>query len=406
MMYQRNRAARCGVAVLASLLALTGRGEAQRKQPLEFTQQGVLVANFWVVGDRQTPSTVRNDLQFGRRVGDAVRDRLGRLVNKREARIIPSREIRESLIRSAYSADTTLSLDELRQQGDIFRTDEILMGRATRLANGGLRVDAQLILWRDPRLRQPIPAVSAIDFERAVDQLAARIHESRTQLRYQRRCENSLRMGQGAQAVRSAREGIAAYPGGALVRTCLVWALRAIGAPATDVLTEARAILNIDAGAPHALEAAAVSLDLLKHREEAADMWLRLAATDASNLELTERVVWSMAEGGNSRPAEPLIVRVSDQYPDNLRLVRQKWRVANDNRSWPLAITAGEKLLASDPDAARDSVFFLRLATAYRANLQTFKAVETVARGVSSFPHDARLYALYTQTTTRVAPSP
>ena len=47
--------------------------------------------------------------------------------------------------------------------------------------------------------------------------------------------------------------------------------------------------------------------------------------------------------------------------------------------------------------AARDSIFFLRLATAYRANQQAFKAVETVARGVASFPKDPRLYALYTQ---------
>ena len=58
---------------------------------------------------------------------------------------------------------------------------------------------------------------------------------------------------------------------------------------------------------------------------------------------------------------------------------------------------SGEKLLAHDSEALSDSVFFLRLATAYRANAQIFKAVETVARGVATFPKDARLYALYTQ---------
>jgi len=60
-------------------------------------------------------------------------------------------------------------------------------------------------------------------------------------------------------------------------------------------------------------------------------------------------------------------------------------------------VSSGERLLAVDSDALLDSVFFLRLATAYRANAQVFKAVETAARGVATFPRDARLYALYTQ---------
>jgi tetratricopeptide (TPR) repeat protein len=83
--------------------------------------------------------------------------------------------------------------------------------------------------------------------------------------------------------------------------------------------------------------------------------------------------------------------------PDNTRLLRQRWRIANDNRNWPLAVAAGEKLLVMDPEAAGDSIFFLRLATAYRSNQQTFKAMETVSKGVASFPKDPRIYALYTQ---------
>jgi tetratricopeptide (TPR) repeat protein len=397
MRIHRTSARRWAVVLAAALPAVPGGVHAQRRPPLEFTQQGVLVANFWVVAAKQTPSLTRNDLKFGRRVGDAVRDQLGRLVNKREARLIPEHEIRESMVLSSYSPDTALTLAELRQQGQFFRADEILAGTATRLPNGGLRLEAQLILWRDIRMRQPIAAVTGPTFDRAVDLLAARVHEARGQLRFQRRCENALRLGQGTNAVRAAREGIAAYPRAALARTCLVWALRAMGAPASQVLGEAEALLEIDAVAPHALEAAAVALDSLKRRDAAATMWLRLAATDSTNLELVERVVWSMAESGNSRRAEPLIVRISDEYPDNMRLMRQKWRIANDNRNWALAVAAGEKLLALDAEASSDSIFFLRLATAYRANGQPFKAVEAVARGVSSFPKDSRLYALYTQ---------
>lgn len=382
------------IALLLSLvlpLAL----HAQRA-PLEFTKQSILVGNFWVTGT-ETPSQTKADLKFGREVGDGVRKRLSQLINKRETSIIDGYDMREALIRASFLPEASFSIEGLRQQGTSFRTDEIVWGVATRMPNGALRVDANLVLYRDVRMRQPIPAVTARSFDGAVNELATRINTARTQLRFQRRCENALRDAKGAQAIQHAREGIATYPNGALVRTCLVWALRATGAPAATLLAESEQLLAIDAVSPHGLESAAIALDTLKRRNEAADMWLRLLATDSTNLQLMERVVWAMAEGGNSRRAEPLIVRLSDAHPDNMRLMRQKWRIANDNRNWPLAVSAGEKLLAQDVEALTDSIFFLRLATAYRANAQPFKAMELVSRGVAAFPSDGRLYALYTQ---------
>lgn len=398
MMRFQVRAARrrAVVCLLLAATALPAALSAQRRPAPEFTQQGVLVANFWVVG-KATPSLARSDLRFGRKVADDLRDQLGRLVNKREARVIPAYEIRESMTLSSYGVDTVLTLPELRQQAEFFRADEIVFGTVQRFPNGNVRIEAQLVLWRDLRMRQPIAPVTSNDYDRAINDVAARVNEARGQLRFQRRCENALRDMQGAQALRAAREGIAANPRAALARTCLVWALRATGASAQDVLAEANAVLDIDPRAAHALEAAAVALDTLRRRPEAAQMWLRLAATDSLNPELIERVVWAMAETGNSRAAEPLILRISDRFPDHMRLMRQRWRVTYDNRSWPLAIAAGEKLLANDAEAAADSIFFLRLATAYRANQQPFKAIETVARGVSQFPRDPRLYSLYTQ---------
>lgn len=389
--------ARRRAVVLAALGLVPGTAHAQRRQAPEFTMQFVLVGNFWVAGQDGGPSQSRNDLRFGREVGDGVRKRLQQVANNKETKVIDGFELREALGRAGFAPDAPFTVGELRQQGQFFRADEIITGTATRLPAGGLKLEANLVLYRDLRMRQPIPAVSGTNFDRAVTQLAARINEARQQLRYQRRCENALRDGSGSRAIQSAREGIAANQRSALARTCLIWALRATGAPATQVLAEAQGLLDIDPGAAHGLEHAAVALDSLKRRDEAADMWLRLYGTDSTNLDLAERVVWSMAEGGNSRRAEPLIVRLSERYPDNLRLVRHKWRIANDNRSWSLAIAAGEQLLALDSAARRDSIFFLRLATAYRANAQPFKALETVSRGVTSFPRDARLYALYTQ---------
>ncbi|MGH7679613.1 MAG: tetratricopeptide repeat protein [Gemmatimonadaceae bacterium] len=369
---------------------------AQRKPPLEFTQQSVLVGNFWVAG-KETPSQAKNDLKLGREVGDGVRKRLSDLVDKRETKVIDGYDMRESLIRAAFSPDEPFTIEALRQQGQTFRTDEIVWGVATPVPGGGVKLDANLVLYRDVRMRQPIPPVTNRSVDRATSQLATRINEARVQLKFQRRCENFLRDANGARAIQAAREGISAYSNGVLVRTCLIAALRYTGAPAALLLAEAQALLEINPVAPHALEAAAVALDTLKRRAEAAEMWLRLYATDSTNLDLVERIAWSMAQAGNSRRAEPLIVRLSDGYPDNMRLMRQKWRIANDNRNWPLAVAAGEKLLAFDAEALTDSIFFHRFAAAYRANGQIYKAMELVARGVATFPSDPQLYALYTQ---------
>ena len=389
----RSRAA---LLVTIAILGATPAGAQRRNQ--EFTQQSILVSNFWVRGrDGKLPSLAKNDLKLGKEVGDWIRNRLDDLVNKRETKVVEGFDVREAVVRSGFAPDFPFTIAELRQQGQAFRTDEIIAGVATRLPDNGLRLDAEIVLYRDTRMRQPLEPVIAPSFDRAVEVLAKRINDARVQLRHQRRCENALRDGQGQRAIQSAREGIALYPRGSLARTCLMWALRATGAPAAQVLAEAETILGIDSVAPHAIEAAAVSLDSLRRRDAAATMWLRLYATDTASLELAERVVWAMAEGGNARRAEPLIVKLSDKFPDNMRLMRQKWRVANDNRSWKLAIDAGEKLLVGDPEAPKDSIFIVRLATAYRANGQTFKAIETVARGVASFPGDGRMYALYTQ---------
>jgi hypothetical protein len=199
-------AARCRAAVVAVTLVLAAMPvEAQRRNQ-EFTQQSILVANFWVRGkDGKLPSTARNDLRLGKEVGDWMRNRLKDLVNKRESKVIEGFDVREAIVRAGYAPDFPFDLQELRQQGEQFRTDEILRGVATRLPNDGLRLDAELVLYRDIRMRQPIEPVIGTSFDRAVEELAKRVNAARVQLVHQRRCENSLRDGQGQRAIQHAR---------------------------------------------------------------------------------------------------------------------------------------------------------------------------------------------------------
>ncbi|HJQ19040.1 MAG TPA: hypothetical protein VJ867_01750 [Gemmatimonadaceae bacterium] len=368
---------------------------AQRSQP-EFTRQFILVSNFGVLTPAGALSLTKADMRLGRKVADAVRDRLADLVNKKEARVISGYDIRESLAKSGIWPDTVLSLTDLHRQGQMLRADEMVLGNVLRLPDG-VRVEAMLVLWRDTRVRQPVPSVTSADPEVAAADVARKIATSRLQLAYLRRCENALREGRAAEAMQEARAGIAASNGGILARTCLLTAMRGTGATPTEVLSEARAVLAVDSMAPHAVEAAATALDSLGQRDEAADMWLRLAATDSMNLEFVERVVWSMLEAGHAKQAEPLIVRVSDRNPDNLRLLRQKWRVTSDVQDWPVAVAVGDRLLQVDSEAMRNPQFYVRLAAAYKSTDKVYKAIETIARGVATFPQDPRLYALYAQ---------
>src|SRR5687768_6899757 len=344
MTFRGLDARRWAMVAFASIAPLVV-AEAQRRgrQPVEFTQQALLVGNFHV-----SDTAARNDFKFGRRVADDVRDKLGDLINGKDVKVIGRYDTHHTLEMSSYSPDTVLTMHELWIQGQFLRADEIVTGRAQRLPNNQVRVDAVLYLWRDVLMKQPMPTVTARSTEDAAKEVARHIAAARQQLKPQRRCENALRLDQAEQALRFAREGVQTYSRRVLARTCLMWALANTRTPVVEVLAEAQAILSIDPTATYALEAAAVSLDTLRRRDEAADMWLRLADTDPTLVPLVERVVSAMAEGGNSLRAEPLITKAVAENPNNLQLLRQKWRVTTDNRHWPEAIETGEKLMRID----------------------------------------------------------
>ena len=374
------------IAILLTLIA-TQPLAAQKKTP-EFTRQGLLITDFAPRGTA--------DIGFGRKAADEVRSRIAKLSNKRELEVVSGSDVRYQLEKSGIPDDTLLDERTIRQLGRLMRADEYVLGAVER-APHSVRISGRLILLRDPRMTEPLPPVAASELGLAADQFARELAAARAELVPQRRCENALREAQPERALQAAREAVAAYPSGVLAHICLAWALRASGAPATDVLEAARQVLAVDSLNPHGLESASIALDSLHRRNESATLWLRLAETDTANLELTQRVVLSMFYGGNSARAEPLIVRAADAHADSLSLRRLEWRVAYENRHWPVAIKAGEALLATDSLVTRDSVFTLRLASAYRANGETYKALAMAARGVVAFPGDVKLYTLYSQ---------
>jgi len=384
-----NGGAAFGQFVLALFIGMVSAvpTAAQKKAP-EFTRQGLLITTFVPRGTA--------DLGFGRKAADEVRGRVSKLSNKREVDVISGGDIDWQLTRAGMPEDTLLDEQTIRTLGRLMRADEYVIGTVER-APGRVRLSGRLVLMRDRRMAEPLPPATGQDVGLAADQFGRALAAARNELIPQRRCENALRDMQPERALQFAREAVAAYPAGVLAHVCLTWALRATGAPSAEVLTAAKEVLAGDSLNPHGLENAAIALDSLRRRDESATYWLRLAATDTADLELTQRVVLAMVFGGSARRAEPLVVRAADAHPDSIGLRRLAWRVTYENRHWPAAIKQGEALMAADSATTKDSVFTLRLASAYRANGETYKAISLAARGVVAFPGDVKLYTLYTQ---------
>jgi tetratricopeptide (TPR) repeat protein len=355
---------------------------------MEFTRQGLLVLEF-----EAGPGATR---KLGREAADAVRDRLEKLVNEREVELLGGRATAQKLELYGIRQEQPPSGAELEYMTRTIRADEYVVARVER-SGDAVRIAGELRLLRDRYTRQPIPVASGPSLEAAAEQMARSLAALRGQLVYQRRCENGVRDGKTAQALEAARAGAAAVPRGAFVRACLVSALAVAGVPASERLAAARELLAIDTASRAGLEGAARALDLLGQREEAGTMWLRLMDTAPEDADLAARVIGALLDDGNARRAAPLVTRVVSDHPEDMNLLRLKWRVFTETRDWPTAVAAGESLLVKDTLARGDSGFVSRLALANKSARHALRAVELAARGVASFPGDARLFSVYAQ---------
>ena len=356
---------------------------AQRHQ--EFTQQGLLVSPF-----------LSADKKLGNHIADEIRGRVEKLSNKRELEVIDERSMTTALFNAGFPADMVPDLTQVRALSRFLRADEYLMGTADKTP-AGVRIRARLILARDVRMQQPLPEAVDPDGDRAAARIAASVVEARRQLAPQRRCENNLREGRAKPAIDAAAEGVKLYSRSTLARRCLLAASLALGTSADSILAIAGEMLRIDSSSFYALEGSAQAYDVMKNKDRAADMWLRLQRADTNDVELGERVVASLLYDGNSLKAEPLITRLSDAAPDHLGLMRLRWQVLFANKSWPEATRIGGILLATDSLSMTDSTFMLRLATAYKSNNDAVRAVEVAARALQAFPTNQRIFSTYVQ---------
>jgi tetratricopeptide (TPR) repeat protein len=368
-----------GVAWLLLLPFLPLPSAAQQ----QFTRQIILIPPF--------DGTAR----LGNAAADAIRGRVQRAYNRREVQVISEYDMLQVLERSGITGDS-VDVAHIRSLARHLRADEIIFGTVKRTPTG-IEMSGRLVLLRDTKLWEPIAMVQAPSLDSAGSLMARRVEELRRQMTPLRLCENHLREGRGVEAVREGEQGVAAVPAGTLVRTCLVNALIATGAPSNDVLRHTRLILERHPTSYWGLDGAARASDVMGQRDSAAAFWLRLARTDTTDLVLARRVAQALLDGGNAASAQGLLGGLAKAHAEDVDLRRLLWQAEYTLREWKDAAASGERLLVMDSLARSDSTFVLRLATAHRSNGDAIRAIAHAADGVARFPGDARLYVLYSE---------
>src|SRR5215831_18071693 len=212
----RRRALAGAVVMFVAAWPAPAQRPKEKKDTQEFTRQGLLIVNFMPLAGA--------DMKLGRNAAGAVRSRVGKFVNKREVDVIDGDDIEIRMERAGFNPDTVYEIRDIRSVGKYLRADEFVLAHVSN-SPAGPRISGELLLFRDERLRQPLAEVTARKLDSAAALFARAIATARTQLAPERRCENALRDGSALRAIAAAREGITAFPQGAIVRTCLLWAL-------------------------------------------------------------------------------------------------------------------------------------------------------------------------------------
>ena len=330
---------------------------------------------------------------------DAIRSRVSQDVPQRQLLVIRKEDINGTLQASGYAPDSALSPSDMRELAKLMRADEILDGIVTRTADGGVRVDARLLLARDVSLAQPLPAATGRTVADAARNISRDLREARKQLAANRQCENHLRGQQYEQAIAAARTGIAAYPQATLVRLCLLSALHAQKAQADAIVSAANEVLAID---PNSRIALGILYEAQKGRgdnEAALATLMRMQKADPTNTQLAQTIAIEVARLDPVK-ALPVILPLVEQNPGDVELMKLLWAIQLRAEQYKGAIQTGEQLARLDTSIV-DSTYFTRMIAAYSADSQPQRAAEFAGRAVQRYPQNASARLVFAQTLRR-----
>lgn len=364
--------------ILVALNAASGRAQ-------EFTRQTMLVATLRAVGEPRV----------ARHVGDEVRSRMSHMGNKAEMQVLDPYYVEEALTLSDLPVNQPLGDRDLFVLARFMRADEVLYGTVTA-HDGEVEVAAALRLTRDWGQRQPLRVVRAPTATAAAEKLAGEVTMARKQLVPLRRCENAMRAGDQAGAIRFARDGVAAYPASTFARTCLLAALLWVGERSDSVLSVADQILALDSLNVAATVGRAIALQAQNRVVDAERAWLKAIDLRADSIDLGVRAVEALLQLPRPASALELTRRLSALDERDPRMRRLRFRASYALSSWKEAVALGDSLdLAGDVEFLADSSYAVRYVDALKRSGDSIGAMAVSARAVKRYPGDARVYSQY-----------
>ena len=362
--------------------------DAQRTVSRDPNSPAILVVTFRTVGT--TPKAL------GAEAGEALRERIPKdNGGLKRLWVIPTADIKANLEPAGFKYEDALSTNDARLLAQSFRADEFIEGRVESVG-GNIRVNARMVSTNDAKMAQPLPQVEARRIDHAMTEVSQHLKAARLQLVEERKCEASMRQNQYAQAVTHARAAIAAYPRATLGRVCLASAFVQLKLPPDSILPVVNEVLTIDPRNYHALAMAAGAYKAAGDSAKSTELLVTLLSTDPTNVKLQLDVINEIAATRNFPAARKIIREALEANPGDPDLIRLHFQILVATEDWKEAVLAGEELIRTDTSAT-DTLFFPRLAAAYRADSQPQKAAEAIARGIQKYPNNARFHLLHSQ---------
>jgi tetratricopeptide (TPR) repeat protein len=335
------------------------------------------------------------DKKLGAEAGEALRTRLPKDTPLKQLWVIPTADIKANLEPAGFKYEDPLSTNDARLLAQSFRAEEFVEGRVTNVA-GNIRVNARMVSTNDAKMTQPLPQVEAKRLDHAMTQVSAHLKAARAQLPAERRCEGFVRERKFQEAITAARQAITAYPQSTLGRICLASAFSGLNYSPDSILPVVTQVLAIDSLNYHGLALAAGAYKAKGDSAKSTELLVTLLSTDPTNVTLQLSVANDIANTRQFDKARKIIRDALEANPGDPDLIKLNFQILVATEDWKEATQAGEDLIKSDTSAT-DTLFFPRLASAYKADSQPQKAAEAIARGLAKYPNNARFHLLHSQ---------
>ncbi len=346
--------------------------------------------------------------EAGAKAADMLRERLSSSYSERQLTVVPTQRVVDILEQSGFDPNDSLPRYEEISLANLLRADEYVTGSITRgmEKDAPYRVQAYLILPRskDLPLIQPLQPVEDRRLNKAMDQVRDQLRDARKQLDGERECTGRGKSRAYDEAIEAGRKGVAAYPQATLARLCVANVQYAQFVNATNnadsakfadsSLATIREVIAIDSLSVPALQLAA---DLYKFRKNDAEYLKTLLALvhgDPTNLKLIDQVVNELAASGNSKQAVPFVKELLERNPGDPQFLNTAFLVFLDAEQYADAVEVGPELIRADTGKA-DTLYFMRMASAYTNLDQAQKAAEVYAEASAKFPNNSSFMLMH-----------